>query len=75
MPSRPLPHKLVQVRCRSAAPPAAALGGQAVEFADQVFAGDAALDRPAEASAGVLADDHDLPKHNSRLEIHTTCEY
>jgi hypothetical protein len=41
----------------------AALGGQAVEFSDQVLAGDAALDHPAETFAGVLVDDrHDLDR-------------
>jgi len=35
----------------------AALGGQAVQLGDQVLAGDAALDHPAQAFTGVLVDD------------------
>ena len=38
-------------------------GGETVEFADQMLAGDAAINHPAEALAGVLIDDgHDLDR-------------
>jgi hypothetical protein len=50
-------------------------GGETVEFADQMLAGDAAINHPAEALAGVLIDDgHDLDRPpvggDVELEIH-----
>jgi len=42
------------------------LDGQAVGFGDEVFAGDVAVDHPAEAFAGVVVDDrHDLDRRPS----------
>ena len=51
------------------------LGGQTIKFADQVLAGDVAINHPAEALAGVLIDDgHDLDRlpvgGDAELEIH-----
>lgn len=52
-----------------------ALGGYAVQFVDEVIAGDAALHHPAEAFTGVLVDDrHNLDRPpfsgDVKLEVH-----
>ena len=51
------------------------LGGQTIKFADQVLAGDVAINHPAEALAGVLIDDgHDLDRSTVgggvKLKVH-----
>src|ERR1700752_118326 len=48
------------MKCRSMCPVAHSLiAAQAVQFGDQVLAGDGTLDQSAEAFAGVLVDDRD----------------
>ena len=62
-PSRSSPRRPARARCRTAAQRGNRVGGQPVQLVDQVIGGDAALDQPAQAFAGVLIHDgHDLDR-------------